>query len=237
MICCSRRAIGARRSRRRIDLFAKHDVLGFGGRPDRFERGVDRWRDRDIRHVQADAAGGNPRHVEQFFDHLRLDARIALDHSDRVADARPILIGPREDRGPAQNGVQAACAARATAWRGNRPSCGWPLRPACAALCSRRTRSRIDVAMFESVSASWRTSEAPATGTGASRLPSASAARRRRQSFDRPASPARRRSPTRRRRSGRARRPHTPTSIRAAAAATSYRRTVTLATMHAAGDG
>ena len=89
-----------------VDFRAKHHVLRVGRRPHRLERGVNRRGDQDIRHAQTHTTGGNARHIEQLFDHLRLHAGIALDHPHGMADPRPVLVRARQNRRPAEDGVE-----------------------------------------------------------------------------------------------------------------------------------
>ena len=99
-------------------------------------------------HVEPELARDDAAHVEQIVDELRLDARVALDG----LEAGPQLVGAAAGRcaapGPSRGWRSAACAARATAWRGTRPwrrSCARPRRgrrARCrAAPCAPRRRA------------------------------------------------------------------------------------------------
>ena len=98
--------VGMDHQRRRIDPLHEHDVLRVRGGADRLDCGLDDRAEGDVGRVQLDRPRRDTRHVEQFLDHLCLNARVAFDDVNRVADARPVVIAARENRRPAENRIQ-----------------------------------------------------------------------------------------------------------------------------------
>ena len=99
--------VAGHRPGRRIEHDVQAQSPRIRGRPQRIDRRLDEpgWLQR--LHVQAQLAGGDPIHVEQIVDHLRLHPRVTKDGVEPFEQVGLLRVsGGLEDVRPPQDGVQ-----------------------------------------------------------------------------------------------------------------------------------